>query len=255
VTCGITPLAPVAVASSMSAVRSPALHDTSIRGLNAYKQAPLRNARYPLQSSTAISALAHFDGLDGEMVGVDGRFFQVRSDGTVALASNDAMTPFAVVTNFKPDQSIAIRGPASMAQLTTALDQMLPSRNYFYAVKIHGQFSFVTARSVSRQVKPYPTLAQAIAQQSIFPLHNVRGTLVRFRSPAFEKGINQPGYHFHFISEDEKSGGHALDFDICDAIAEIQTIRRHSKVLPDDEQFREASLPLQQLEVWSRQGP
>jgi acetolactate decarboxylase len=185
-----------------------------------------------------------FDGLDGEMVALDGRFYQIRSDGAVSRVENDALTPFAVVTDFKPSQSLAIRGPATREQVFAALDQMLQSSNYFYAVKVQGQFSSVTARSVPRQIQPYPTLAQVVAQQTVFPLQNIRGTLVGFRSPAFVKGINQPGYHFHFISDDQRSGGHALDFEVSDAIVEIQTIRRHSTILPEAEPFRDAPLPL-----------
>jgi acetolactate decarboxylase len=185
-----------------------------------------------------------FDGLDGEMIALDGRFFRVRSDGTVWRVENDATTPFAVVTNFKASQSIAIRAPATQSQVLAAIDEMLPSKNYFYAVKIYGQFISVTARSVPRQLQPYPTLADAIAHESIFPLQNIRGTLVGFRSPAFVKGINQPGYHLHFISDDQRSGGHALDFEIGDVTIEIEAIRQHATFLPDNQPFRDAPLPL-----------
>jgi acetolactate decarboxylase len=178
------------------------------------------------------------------MIALDGNFFQIRSDGSVSRVENDATTPFAVVTKFKSSQSFTITGPMAQQQVFAAIDKMLPSNNYFYAVKIHGEFISVTARSVPRQFQPYPTLADAIAQESIFPLQNIRGTLVGFRSPAFVKGINQTGYHFHFISDDRKSGGHALDFEIRDAVVEIETIRQECTFLPDIPAFRVALLPL-----------
>jgi len=184
-----------------------------------------------------------FDGLDGEMIALDGCFFQVRSDGSVRRVDNNATTPFAVVTNFKAAHGIVIKGPVTRTQVLAALDQMLPSKNYFYAVKIQGQFVSVTARSVPKQFQPYPTLADAIAQQSIFPLSSIQGTLVGFRSPSFVQGINQPGYHFHFISDDRGFGGHALDFEIGDTIIEIGTIQQHSTFLPDNQPFRDATLP------------
>jgi len=186
-----------------------------------------------------------FDSLDGEMVALDGRFYQIRSDGTVSRVENEALTPFAVVTNFRSSQTVAIHAPAVRTQVLSGIDQLLPSANYFYAVKIHGEFVSVTARSVPKQFPPYPALADAIAQQIVFPLQNVRGTLVGFRSPAFEKGINQPGYHFHFISDDRRSGGHALDFVVGNVTVEIDTIRQHSTFLPDNAAFRTAPLPLQ----------
>jgi acetolactate decarboxylase len=184
-----------------------------------------------------------FDGLDGELVVLDGRFYQIRADGSVSRVENTNTTPFAVVTNFHAERTAPIRGPAERLQVLAAIDQNLESTNYFYAVKIHGDFISLTARSVPKQVPPYPTLAEAIAKQSIFPLQNVRGTLVGFRSPAFVNGINQAGYHFHFISDDLQSGGHALDFVILDATIEIETIRKHSTFLPDNDAFRLAPLP------------
>src|SRR6201998_1540416 len=50
--------------------------------------------------------LGTFEDLDGEMVIVDGHFFQVRSDGAVREVEDSVLTPFAAVTVFSPDQSI-----------------------------------------------------------------------------------------------------------------------------------------------------
>lgn len=110
--------------------------------------------------------LGTFDALDGEMIAIDGSFFQVRSDGAVVRVENGMTTPFAMVTHFKPNLSIAVRGPATRSQVFAVIDQILPSANYFYALKIQGQFISVTARSVPRQLQRYPTLTDAIAQQS-----------------------------------------------------------------------------------------
>src|SRR5262249_14427423 len=41
-----------------------------------------------------------FDGLDGELVALDGRFYQIRAVGSVSRVENTSTTPFAVVTNF-----------------------------------------------------------------------------------------------------------------------------------------------------------
>jgi acetolactate decarboxylase len=185
-----------------------------------------------------------FDSLDGEMVALDGRFYQIRSDGTIWRVAGSTTTPFAVVTEFNATTRFSLTQPASMAQITALIDQLLPSPNFFYAVKIHAHFSDITTRSVPKQYPPYPTLAAAVAQQSVFPLHDLKGTLVGFRSPAFVKGINQAGYHFHFIADDEKAGGHALSFQLTDAVIEISVIRQQQMILPDNEAFRGAPLPL-----------
>jgi acetolactate decarboxylase len=46
--------------------------------------------------------LGTFENLDGEMVIVDGHFFQVRSAGSVRESGDDVLTPFALITRFAP---------------------------------------------------------------------------------------------------------------------------------------------------------
>jgi acetolactate decarboxylase len=188
--------------------------------------------------------LGTFDSLDGEMVALDGRFYQVRSDGTIERVHHDATTPFAVVTTFDSDLWLSISQPTSLDQLTGLIDQVLPSKNFFYAIKVHGSFMDLTTRSVPKQYVPYPPLSTAISQQALFVYSNLRGTLVGFRSPDFVKGINQAGYHFHFISDDEKAGGHALTFTLSRGIVEIEVIRENSVLLPENPAFLAAPLPL-----------
>jgi alpha-acetolactate decarboxylase len=53
--------------------------------------------------------LGTFENLDGEMVVIDGRFFQVRSDGSVRECADDMLSPFAVVTRFVPDDAVTLR--------------------------------------------------------------------------------------------------------------------------------------------------
>ena len=77
-----------------------------------------------------------------------------------------------------------------------------------------GVFSRLKTRSVPRQKKPYPRLVEVARKQPTFEFRNVKGTIVGFRCPAFVKGINVPGYHLHFITEDRTGGGHVLDFKL-----------------------------------------
>lgn len=58
-----------------------------------------------------------FDGLDGEMVVVDGEILQVKADGKVLPAADGERTPFATVTFFKADQAQKVREVAGYGQL------------------------------------------------------------------------------------------------------------------------------------------
>jgi hypothetical protein len=47
--------------------------------------------------------LGTLDALDGEMICLDGSFYQVKADGQAYAIEGSAMTPFAIVTVFEPD--------------------------------------------------------------------------------------------------------------------------------------------------------
>jgi acetolactate decarboxylase len=152
-----------------------------------------------------------FDALDGEMVMLDGRVYRVRADGKAEPVGDEETTPFATVTSFEADHTGSLEGPFDLAHLEEMLDKVLPTKNIPYAVKIEGTFARVKTRSVPRQTKPYPRLAEVTAKQPTFEFENVRGTLVGFRCPEYAKGLNFPGWHLHFLTADRTAGGHVLE--------------------------------------------
>src|SRR5256712_13950522 len=52
--------------------------------------------------------LGTFENLDGEMVIVDGHFFQARCDGSVREVDDDVLTPFAVITRFSAEMAVKL---------------------------------------------------------------------------------------------------------------------------------------------------
>src|ERR1700675_2342391 len=68
--------------------------------------------------------LGTFEDLDGEMVIVDGHFFQARSDGSVTEVDADVLAPFAVITRFAPDSEILLRRCADLSHLLVQFDQL-----------------------------------------------------------------------------------------------------------------------------------
>jgi acetolactate decarboxylase len=75
---------------------------------------------------------------------------------------------------------------------------------------VDGRFDYARTRSVPRQHKPYPPLAEVVKHQPTFELRDVSGSLVGFRYPDYAQGLNVSGYHFHFITKDRSAGGHVL---------------------------------------------
>lgn len=186
--------------------------------------------------------LGTFNNLDGEMIGLDGVFYQIKADG-IAYPVDDLMkTPFAVVTFFESDETKEIDKSVNYKQLKLFLDSMLPTENIFYAFKIEGTFEYIKARSVPRQNKPYPPLVEIVKNQPIFEFHDVKGTLVGSWFPDYMKEINVPGYHFHFIAEDKKAGGHLLECQTDNVRIGIDYTSNSYLSLPEDDDFYNAEL-------------
>ncbi len=96
------------------------------------------------------TGLGTFDGLDGEMIGLDGSFYQIRADGSVHLVDDSMNAPFAELTFFAPDRTIVLNQSMTGKEFEAFLDDQLPTKNIFFVFKIEGVFSYLKARSVPK---------------------------------------------------------------------------------------------------------
>ena len=183
-----------------------------------------------------------FDALDGEMIGLGGQFYQIKSTGQVLPVNEKMKTPFATVMFFRPEQITEISSVKDYDQLKKSLDAVINDQNYFYAIRIDGLFTYVKTRSVPAQSKPYPTLAEVTKVQPTFEFQQTKGTVIGFWCPQYVNGINVPGYHLHFISEDRQQGGHLLAAGIQSGKVQIARITGFHMILPSMDDFRHAAL-------------
>lgn len=196
--------------------------------------------------------LGTFNALDGEMIAFDGHFYQVKSDGVAYSVADEQRTPFATVLFFRPGLSRNLTGPLGFEGLQSMMDGLVDGPNLFYAVRIDGHFVTVTTRSVPRQEKPYLPLAEVAKDQPVFHLNDVRGTLVGFRFPDYTRGLNVPGFHLHFLTEDRRAGGHVLDLELRQGDLTIDATARFHLELPTDPAFLHADLGHDQGEALDR---
>jgi len=187
--------------------------------------------------------LGTFEGLDGEMIACDGDFYQVRSDGTVRIAANEDLSPFAVVTRFQPEESFELAECARLDALLTELDRYRDSANVFYAIRIDGRFSTVHTRAMCRTSEGVP-LVVAAAHQPEFSMRDTVGTMAGFWSPQYTKTIEIPGYHLHFITELRDAGGHVLECSGSRLRVQLQQVNELRLALPENEEFLKADLSL-----------
>jgi len=178
--------------------------------------------------------------LDGEMLALDGVFYQITGDGLVHVIKDKEKTSFATVAFFNPRHHSLEKQVSSLRLLQKRLDSRLGSKNFFWAIRIDGIFSSMRVRSISRQHPPYRPLVEVTKSEAVFRFSNIPGTLLGFRSPPYIKGINVPGYHFHFISNDRTKGGHVLGCSLLEAKASWSCHRTFQMMLPNDSAFRHA---------------
>jgi acetolactate decarboxylase len=186
--------------------------------------------------------LGTFNTLDGEMVEVDHQVYQVKSDGVAYPVADSTKAPFAEVTFFGADQTIEVTDPLDCPHLQSYLDSRLPSLNVPYAIKISGVFAQLQTRSVPKQTKPYPPLAEVVKKQSTFEFSDVSGVMVGWRLPTYMSGVGAAGYHLHFLTDDRKAGGHVLGCQVKRVTAEIDTTGELNMVLPNDPAFYHVDL-------------
>jgi len=186
--------------------------------------------------------LGTFNALDGEMLMLDGEIYRVRADGKVYPVPDSMKTPFSVVTFFEEDTILVLDFNLDYKSLEAFLDNILPTKNIIYAIKIEGLFEYVRTRSVPAQEKPYPPLAEVVKTQPEFEFHNEKGTLVGFRLPEYLSGINVPKYHLHFITEDKKGGGHLLECETAKIQIGIDFTEKLFVSLPEIKEFYDADL-------------
>ncbi|MCJ7811990.1 acetolactate decarboxylase [bacterium] len=208
------------------------------------------------EGETTIQALGErgdfgigtFNGLDGEMVVLDGHFYQVTSNGTVHIPSPEIKTPFAAVTFFETDKKQQLGTGIDFQIFQREMDDLIPTQNIFYAIMIKGIFKTIQTRSVPKQVEPYPLLSDIVNSQPVFDFENVEGIIVGFRCPPYISSIAVPGYHLHFLTNDRKSGGHVLDFTVDEAVLEIDETHQFFMFLPESQDFYNLDLTINREE-------
>ena len=191
------------------------------------------------------TGIGTFEGVNGEMIVLDGTVYQAVADGSIAIPSDEETVPFSNVTFFDVDETVELSGIADMAALQAAANDVVNrlGSNCFYMVKIEGVFDSIKVRSEYKQEKPYRALDVALAEdQTEFDYENVRGTIVGLYCPDYMGDLNTAGWHFHFINEDRTRGGHVLQVSIGEAEAAFDMTDGFEMTLSRDTVFQDMEL-------------
>lgn len=186
--------------------------------------------------------LGTFDGLDGEMIVLDGVVYKAAGDGSVSVI-DDGTTPFANVTFAKDDISDIVSAN-SFKDFEKKMESILKREgaNSVYFIKIRGKFD-ITIRSIAKQSPPYRKLAEVLSkEQVVWDQKDICGTVVGVYCPAYMSMMNNHGWHLHFISDDRKIGGHVLDLAFDDTESLLTRTDSMNIIIPGTEPFQSLDL-------------
>lgn len=192
-----------------------------------------------------------FDGLNGELIMLDGVVYRAKGDGTVDIPGDSETIPFSNVTFFEPDDQFTVTDIDDFDSLTEFLDDKVEQLgvNRFYMVRIDGTFNQMHVRSEYAQTEPYLPLVEVLeTDQTFFNYANVQGTIVALYCPVYMAELNNAGWHMHFISADRTMGGHVLDFQFDEATVSIDCTDNFTMLLPDNDYFNNTDFSIDRSE-------
>lgn len=192
-----------------------------------------------------------FDGLDGELIMVDGEVYRAAGDGSTELVSDDETIPFSNVTFMDADETRELKAIPDYDALRGELDKLVEERgkNRFYMIRIDGTFREMNVRSEYAQEEPYEPLVDVLERdQTFFDYEEIEGTITGLYCPPYMSDLNAAGWHLHFISEDKTKGGHVLGLNIAEAELTWDDTDGFQMLLPQNDMFSGFDLTVDQSE-------
>lgn len=191
--------------------------------------------------SNGDTGLGTFEGVNGEMIVLDGVVYQARADGSINIMENNETVPFATVTHFNNDMNVNNIAANNFDELTGKLDKEIEKmgKNNMYVAKIKCVCPNITVRSVEKQEKPYKEFTEVAAvDQKVFNYTNQTGTLIAVYFPEYMSELNMPGWHIHFLNDAKDKGGHVLGLTMENGYAQIDEIHDFNMNLPTTDTFK-----------------
>ena len=190
--------------------------------------------------------LGTFEDVNGEMIFIDGICYRAMEDGSVAIAGDEMGVPFSSVSIMNADRIFPVDPVNSMESLKDILTLRIEEGfglNSMHIVRIDGFFSKVAARSEAPYRSQHVPLKDMLSMtQRDFMFEDIKGSLVCVYYPDYMDGINAPGWHLHFVSDDRTKGGHVFDLELMEGTASLMKIDRIEIQLPKDPAFDTYSL-------------
>ena len=181
------------------------------------------------------------DALDGELVLLDGVAYLCRGDGEVIPVQRDDLLPFAEVVRFAPTLTLPLDALDEKA-FEAFVDELVPSDNLFYAIRVDAEFERMTVREATRQQRPFPGLAEAVKSQHENTVGATTGTMLGFKGPDVFQGLSVADFHLHYLDAARGFGGHVMDFALARGTLTMEAYAGFHLRLPQVESYLDAEL-------------
>ena len=219
---------------------------------NHIYQYSLLNALMDGVSETGITAaklaskgnqgLGTFVRMNGELLFLDGKVYQLQAEGNIREAADDDQIPFAVSTQFVPQRTENVE-LINKDDVDNALNKFNDhAANLFMTYRIKGHFEYLKCRTVRGQEYKGQPLSELGKKQSVETYENVDGTIIGFRTPKNWQGFGVAGEHLHFITDDRKAGGHVLEMKETKVEMQMAVASNVHVELPTSDDFNAAKL-------------
>ena len=186
--------------------------------------------------------LGTFSRMNGELLFLDGIVYQLQAEGNVREAGPDDQIPFAVSTNFVPQQtkSVQLKDKNDVDALLDEFNNH--SKNLFMTYRLNGTFDYLKCRTVRGQEYKGQPLSELGKKQSVETYEKVEGTIIGFRTPKNWQGFGVAGEHLHFINSARTAGGHVLEAQAKEVEMQMALASNVHIELPTSDDFNEAKL-------------
>ena len=185
--------------------------------------------------------LGTFEDVNGEMIVLDGECFRADEEGKVWRADLDMGVPFASVAKAGQGPEVHVEDIPNIEDLKEKLTIKIEEDfglNCMHVARIDGRFTRVCARSEAPYRSHHVELKDILSEtQKDFVFEDITGTMICIYYPDYMDGINAPGWHVHFLSEDRTKGGHVFDLEIKDANIQLTKLDEIEIRLPNSPAF------------------
>jgi len=185
-------------------------------------------------------------GINGELTIFQGKIWEATA-GQAPHPSHHHDVPFVQVTEFSADGTLPL-SDINQDNIERHLEQHLAMQNIFLAVCIEATFEHLLIRRPQPVTDTRRSISDFAATQQEDSLPGAEGHLIGFWTPLLFGRVSVPGFHFHFIDNQNENSGHVLEFSAHAAQVSYQEKQTIEITNPHSDEFKKLNIDIAALD-------